>query len=201
MTLLCNEDGTWIITLFCNCTFGDKALYSDSGMNSQIPLANLLRFFRALFYEGGNSLSAKTRNHSWQKIMHFKNSLTYIPKLTASIVFFPHSTGAAKSFREISTQGCFKFEKQTPRKYMNLYMQRLKQIKQDLHFESFPLGVWLFSFLFLLSFFFFFLSEEQVCNHLTKNKIPTASGKNAYLESEYLRKKLSSQDMFHGNIV
>lgn len=45
ITLLCNEDGTWKIILFCNCTFGDKASYLNSGMNSQTSFANLLGFF------------------------------------------------------------------------------------------------------------------------------------------------------------
>lgn len=79
-------------------------------MNSQTSFKNLLGFFRALFAEGGNSLSVKTRNHSWQKTMCFKKSLTYIPKLTASIVF-SHSTRASKSFREINTEACFKLQK------------------------------------------------------------------------------------------
>lgn len=117
--------------------------------------------------------------------MHFKKSLTYIPKLTASIVF-SHSTRASKNFREINTEPFFKLQNKTLKTQMN-YKQRLNQNKQDLHFKSLPVGIWLF---FFFSYFpFFFLLENQVCNYLTKNKIATVSGKNVFLEEWALKKE------------
>lgn len=51
--------------------------------------------------------------------------------------FFSHSRRAARSFREINTEECFKAEKRALKTHMNLYKQSLNQIKQNLHLKAF----------------------------------------------------------------